>query len=424
MISIAIYCPVHTPKVSYVFDFIFAIAPNVSFHLTHNYDKFASSDSDILINYSNKVSASAINIPYSDNLNLMQNPDFEAELILSDKTLNFDLIAAIFHLLSRVEEYNVLDKDEHGRYQSASSILHEKNLLHKPIIDIWVAEFYKLLSSYYSIDLRSGRKFNVVSTVDIDHIYAFKGKSLAVRTGSIIKDLLTVNIQKLKDRLASDDPFDTYAYIVECHMINELDCRYFILTSERSQYDKSLSPDHPMFLKVVGTLALDNEIGIHPSYDTYNDPQLIRSQKQRLEKIIDRPISASRQHFLRMDLPHTYGHLIESGITDDYSMGYPNVLGFRAGTSRAYQWYDMSQDQVTDLVIHPFALMDVTLRRVSDGNTTKAFELAKALVDEIKAVGGTFSLIWHNSSFYDTEGWAGWDKVYVEILTYAKSQIM
>ncbi len=423
MITIDIYSQAVSPKINYVFDFILGGVENIVYSVTDDYDLFISSDADVLINYSDIILPSTINIPYSNYFESKQFSDFHSELIFVDQAINFDFIAAIFYLLNRVEEYSSTDLDEHGRYRSASSFLHNKNLLHKPIVDIWLQEFYKIIATYYSIELKIVDQFNVVSTVDIDHIFAFKAKGIINKLGSTARDILTANIQKLKDRAAPHDPFDTYAFIQECHEMNGLDCRYFILTSERTKYDRSLSPDNPEFLKVIDALAANNEIGIHPSYNSYKDVELITSQKQRLEKIIDRKITTSRQHFLRMKLPDTYYYLIKSGITTDYSMGYPDVLGFRAGTSRAYNWYDVASDKVTDLVVQPFALMDVTLRRVSKGDPSVAFRIAKSIIDDIKAVNGTFSLIWHNSSFYSTEGWSGWDKLYAEILTYAKSHI-
>ena len=53
--------------------------------------------------------------------------------------------------------------------------------------------------------------------------------------------------------------------------------------------------------------------------------------------------------------------LIDAGIAEDYSMGYPDEPGFRAGIARPYYFYDVAEDHQTNLKIFPFQVMDATL---------------------------------------------------------------
>jgi endonuclease IV len=39
-------------------------------------------------------------------------------------------------------------------------------------------------------------------------------------------------------------------------------------------------------------------------------------------------------------------------------MGYGNINGFRASYADSYPWFDLSKNEVTDLVVHPFFYMD------------------------------------------------------------------
>ena len=45
--------------------------------------------------------------------------------------------------------------------------------------------------------------------------------------------------------------------------------------------------------------------------------------------------------------------------------------------------------------------------------------LAQQLIDEVKSVGGTLSLLWHNQSLCEDFGWKGWRNVYENVLDYA-----
>lgn len=417
--KIHIYHPSFNNRVKYIFDFIFESVKNCELVYYSDLEIFRNS-SGIKLNYSNEIFDEVVTIPMSNYFNDSVLPDFTSELESVNKIFSFDFIAVVFHLICRVEEYNSKALDEHLRYKSSASILHRKGILDKPVIDYWIRDFIKVLSDVYNSKFEIAHQYKVVSTVDIDHIYAFKSKPLLTQLGSTAKDIATFNIQRLKDRSKSKDPFDTYDYIQEVHDQYGLACKYFILTSNRTKYDRSLPTNHPDFIEVIKKIANSNSIGIHPSYDSYKNKDLILSQKINLESVIDQEINSSRQHFLRMHLPTTYQYLIDAGLRHDYSMGYANVLGFRAGTSRSYRWYDIATDSVTDLTVHPFSIMDVTLRRASNGNINKAIELARQMIDLIREINGTLGLVWHNSSFYDTEGWEDWDKVYEEILRYSQ----
>src|SRR5690606_4274839 len=108
---------------------------------------------------------------------------------------------------------------------------------------------------------------------------------------------------------------------------------YFILAALRTTaYDKNISPTNPAMQSLIRELASEGRVGLHPSYFS-TEASVFRQEKNMLEEITGRPISWSRQHYVRMRLPDTYRTLIDRGITDDWSMGYGARLGFRAGTS-------------------------------------------------------------------------------------------
>ena len=45
-------------------------------------------------------------------------------------------------------------------------------------------------------------------------------------------------------------------------------------------------------------------------------------------------------------------------MTDDYSMGYGSINGFRASVASSFYWYDLEKERQTNLRIHPFCFMD------------------------------------------------------------------
>ena len=48
-------------------------------------------------------------------------------------------------------------------------------------------------------------------------------------------------------------------------------------------------------------------------------------------------------------------------ITDDFTMGYPDVAGFRLGTSRPVHWINPENKRISPLILHPLAIMECSL---------------------------------------------------------------
>ena len=133
---------------------------------------------------------------------------------------------------------------------------------------------------------------------------------------------------------------------------------------------------------------------------------------QTIEKILGKTVNESRQHFLILKFPYTYQTLINQEITEDYTMGYSDLVGFRAGTARPYRWFDLIKNEITNLTIHPFAFMDTTINQSLKLSPSQAILKIEALFKEVKEFGGEFSYIWHNESIGDYGSWKGWSEVF------------
>jgi hypothetical protein len=133
---------------------------------------------------------------------------------------------------------------------------------------------------------------------------------------------------------------------------------------------------------------------------------------QRLNQITSKPVTKNRQHFLALNLPHTYQALIRKQITDDYSMGYADIAGFRAGTARVFNWFDLTTNDTTSLRVHPFTYMDGTLHEYLKLSPEEAMKKIKTLYQEVCQNGGQFSYIWHNETIGDYAHWKGWKEVF------------
>ena len=153
-------------------------------------------------------------------------------------------------------------------------------------------------------------------------------------------------------------------------------------------------------------------VGIHPSWGSNTNSAKLPKEIQRLEAITNREITRSRQHFLKLDLPSTYRRLIDLGIKEDYTMGYASQVGFRAGTSLPFYFYDLDMEVQTQLMLHPFAVMDGTLNEYMELPVDDAQYLIKEIMDRVREVNGTFISLWHNETVSDNRHWKNWKQVF------------
>ena len=164
--------------------------------------------------------------------------------------------------------------------------------------------------------------------------------------------------------------------------------------------------------------ALIAECGNIYAYSWYLDIDKLRKEINSLSEVLHRPLTKSRQHFLRMNLPRSYQKLIELDISDDYTMGFASQAGFRAGLADTFRFYDLENDMVTNLRVHPFALMDGTMRDYLNLDLEASYALTTQLIDEVKAVGGTFIYLTHNETLGGEQRWEGWPEMYRRMLEY------
>ena len=337
------------------------------------------------------------------------------------KMLSFDSVpdplATMFYFVARYEEYLPSEKDQHNRYVSKNSILARHfDLKHQHVERI----FQAFLDRYFkeqSVAYRATVKSEFIPTFDIDNTYAFQWKEGWRTWLSNVKDFLKGNRERkaLRKRVQNKkekDPFDSYDSIRE--VMQNYRGKIFWLLGDFKPFDKNISWEHPLHRQLIRDLSACCEIGLHPSYASNSEFSRLEMEKKRLETILNKPVYSSRQHFLKLEIPGTYERLINNGFKNDYSMGYAENVGFRAGTAYPFLWFNLRTNAMTELTIHPFAYMDGTLNQYLGLTPLEALGLVKELMVEVKTYGGQFSFLWHNESFAESGIWKGWKKVYDE----------
>jgi hypothetical protein len=338
----------------------------------------------------------------------------------SSSALPFDPFAATFYLVSRYEEYLPHIRDNHNRFLASGSDAFQHGYLQKPLANIWSLQIKDILHGWFPGLVFSTPVYNFISTIDVDAAYAYKNKGLTRELGGIYKALQNRDYDEVKQRIRvllhlEQDPFDTFELQMQLQKKHNYQAIYFILLADYGPNDKNIPHNNRYFKNLIRYLSDYAEIGIHPSYASSLEPSLMVMETARLAKILKLEIEHSRQHFLKLTLPETYRNLINNDITHDYTMGYAEVAGFRASICTPFPFFDLDQDLPTNLILHPFAVMDGTLNNYMKQTPEQASEIIHNLITETRKVGGTFIPLWHNSSLNDQGEWKGWLDVYIKM---------
>jgi hypothetical protein len=302
--------------------------------------------------------------------------------------------------------------DSHGRYPAKQSLLFQNGWLDTPIVDklIWLLG--------YCIDKKPLDQFEIIATADIDMALRFGGRSFFVKMGSLIQDVLfrpTLLIDRVKAMLSKTDPYQMEIATLPI-LTNTANFKVFIL-NHRQRTDKNkqilseiLALELRRSKEIFG--ANTENWGMHPSWQNESNTMATQDEwhweKTELENNLEIPVKHSRLHYIHLRLPNSYKILQQIGITNDWSLGYPEATGFRAGTSKPYVWYDLIDEKSMDLIIHPFCIMDVTCKNYLNLSDTLSITKGNIIKQQLEVIGGTFCFIFHNESVSNSFPWKNW----------------
>lgn len=391
-----------------------------------------NTDDAIILNYTNKHIPSALTIPNYGLLfekgireQTVQQGIWETSVTLfpsEDKASDvpFDLLSAIFYLLSFYQEYTNKTRDHHDRFSAEQSIAKRYGFLKKPIIDIWLTQLKTEIEQKFETAIPT-RKYRFISTIDVDMAYAILYRGWKNQVKAFVRSIRDSYFREYLNVIArrEQDPFNSFDFLKEEHERLDLKPTVFFQVGENGKFDKNVPLKQKRQLQLIRETQLWATIGIHPSYPTFNRPDLIHREVKALKEVTRTKVKHSRQHYLRYNTPDTFRYLEKAGIKKDYSVGFADSIGFRGGTCTPFNFFDLPVDAEREIKLYPLAAMDSTLRHYNEYDTNEAAKAFKDIIDEVKAVNGTFISLWHNSSFHRINNMEGWDEVFIQMLKHA-----
>jgi hypothetical protein len=148
-----------------------------------------------------------------------------------------------------------------------------------------------------------------------------------------------------------------------------------------------------------------HEVGLHPTYDAWNDSELLEEQKKTLEKSLGSQVTYCRQHWLRFSWRDTWRCQANAGLQQDSTLMFNDRSGFRNSCATSWNPWDQIKGKSHSVSCITSVVMDSHLFDYNNFNDDERNNYMKIWINECMAVGGQASLLWHPQTLTKDYGW-------------------
>lgn len=321
---------------------------------------------------------------------------------------NIDIIASTFFWLSGWQEYQIHQRDVHGRFLYESSYQADLDSAMKPVVDVyrlWLADQLKQKGIELRLKGWNGKEWAVALTHDVDFI--------ETRLRSRLKSLFTGRVTRALSRFGKSDPRRHSLYSI--HDFEEdrgVTSTFFFKGGATTREDLPYRLRKKWLLRFVDSIKRQgSEVGWHPSYAAYDHPGIARKELNTLQTAFLSDVQSVRTHFLRWHQTVTPRMLAGLGLLVDSSLGFPDQIGFMHGTCHPFKLFDLKTNQPLEVWEVPLVAMDTTLFKYLGLTPEEALVQMKSLFEVIQEVRGCGTVLWHNT-IYNKDQFPGQAEVF------------
>ena len=352
---------------------------------------------------------------------------------LLPRELPFDLLAATAAFLTD-HPHAALPagaRDGHGRLTFAASVPARNGFGDRAIVDRYALLFAALAVERLGVIARplwpEGRHAAIGLSHDVDHPDRYPHARLLRRPWRLLRaprTFLRAAIQE--DRRARKDPrrevwpFDS---LRASEARRGFRSTFFFAASSRlartaSLLDVPYDIREPRFVALLGALRDEGvELGLHASYRAHAVPEMLATEKDRLERVAGTQVHGLRHHYWQLgpDPAATLLAHAEAGFRYDSSLAFNVHPGFRRSVARGFHPFDAAHGRALGTRELPVFCMDGSVLYGSEDVDAAVASVAGALA-EIRAVGGLGVIDWHAETSIPDGPRPAWGTAYQEIL--------
>ncbi|MEO9885904.1 MAG: polysaccharide deacetylase family protein [Balneola sp.] len=376
--------------------------------------------------YKNKIEKAPITENFETGLfddNLAQLPAwfFTSK---ENNSLPVDILGMAFFVMTGYSDLLFSKKDKHSRDIGTTSFLNINGLIDRPVIQEWFTVLAMKLFNITSLEefnIRLEYRKHISHDVDqpFEYLnYTFQRLVKRVAGDLILRKQPSIAKQRIKLYLKVKrgeyhlDPFNNFDKLLGILKHKKINSTFFFVTgSNHPNHDVLYDIEHSAIKEIIRKVGTANHtIGIHPSYNTLNHSSLLKKEVDKLRTVcreigVNQNISSCRKHYLRWDWKSTPNSLFLAGIKHDYTLGYADRSGFRAGVAFAFHAFDWETKSKLGLLLHPLIVMECSLLDINYMNLSFAEAEGKIIHyhNQLTKLGGEFVLLWHNHRLLNPE---------------------
>lgn len=205
---------------------------------------------------------------------------------------------------------------------------------------------------------------------------------------------ISSQLKSLSEKIRGNEPYYNFKYIAELEMSYGARSTFLFLNESHKELTTNFIGRYKITAPVVVNVIkwLDSkgfEIGLHGSYFSFNNENLLKKEKDMLERIVGHSIVSTRQHFLNHD---------ETTWRIQKSIGlyYDSTIGNKKTTGENLPIYPYYTEE--GMLEMPITVMD----SVSLKNQDDMKKILKAC-DNVAKRGGLVMLNFHQRQLRKTE---------------------
>jgi hypothetical protein len=206
------------------------------------------------------------------------------ELNKDTATIHYDILGLTYWMLARIEEVGRKDLDQHQRFASSSSHAFKHGYLERPIVDEWLHLLGQVIKRVWPAVTLKEHHFNMKVSHDVDapssSIFSswftvFKQMAEQLLFHRNIKAAIRTFRVKLSGskKIPLKDPNNTFDWLMDQSEENNLKSAFYFVCGGNHRYDPDYQINDERIRQLIRHIhARGHELGLHPSYMTFQSP--------------------------------------------------------------------------------------------------------------------------------------------------------